>query len=390
MTDTTTGEAPRVYGASVSYYTGKLEAYLRYKEIPYEFVAIAPDQLGALAGASQVPAVHLPDGRWMTDSTPIIDWYETQQPAPPILPEDPAHAFLARLIEDWADEWLWRPAMHYRWSYDPDRELLSRKLAHELMPGFPLPGALKRFMVRSRQKSIFVTGDGVSDENRAHVEGSYLRSLDLLSALFADRPYCFGSRPTLADIGLVGPMLRHFSHDPTPAVIMQNRAPAVWEWLARLWNARGSELGEAPLDAEIPSAMQPLLQEIVETHFATLRENAAAFARDAWRHDVLVQGVRYRDLPTSRYRVWCWEELHRHAAALTPDERERVREHLPKHELSELVFAPPPRPSEVDTERRAPFGGGLEVITSPESQPRHPFARFAKLATRVAPGGDSR
>ena len=27
---------------------------------------------------------------------------------------------MSRLLEDYADEWLWRPAMHYRWSYEAD------------------------------------------------------------------------------------------------------------------------------------------------------------------------------------------------------------------------------------------------------------------------------
>ena len=31
-----------------------------------------------------------------------------------IYPADPMLRFAALLIEDYADEWLWRPAMHYR------------------------------------------------------------------------------------------------------------------------------------------------------------------------------------------------------------------------------------------------------------------------------------
>ena len=53
-----------------------------------------------------------------------------------------------------------------------------------------------------------------------------------------------GERPTIADIGLMGPFWRHFVHDPTPARLMQERAPAVFEWAARTWNARAAELGE--------------------------------------------------------------------------------------------------------------------------------------------------
>ena len=32
----------KVYGSAISYYTGKLEGYLRYKEIPYRFVTMSP------------------------------------------------------------------------------------------------------------------------------------------------------------------------------------------------------------------------------------------------------------------------------------------------------------------------------------------------------------
>ena len=116
-----------LYGAKVSYYTGKLEGYLRYKEIPYRFVSISPMKLLRLTretGTSQIPAVELPDGRFMTDTTPMIDWFETQHPKPAVIPRDPLQAFASRLVEDYAEEWLWRPAMHYRWSYRQDALLL--------------------------------------------------------------------------------------------------------------------------------------------------------------------------------------------------------------------------------------------------------------------------
>ena len=76
-----------------------------------------------------MPAVELPDGRFMTDTTPMIAWLEEQHPEPPVIPRDPLQAFASRLVEDYAEEWLWRPAMHYRWSYRADAELRSRGLA---------------------------------------------------------------------------------------------------------------------------------------------------------------------------------------------------------------------------------------------------------------------
>jgi hypothetical protein len=56
-----------VYGSKVSYYTGKLEAYLRYKEIPYRFQAMTAEHFNHIVpdktGAQQMPAVELAAAR---------------------------------------------------------------------------------------------------------------------------------------------------------------------------------------------------------------------------------------------------------------------------------------------------------------------------------------
>jgi glutathione S-transferase len=102
----------KVYGISVSYYTGKLEAYLRYKGIPYQLESpyAKAREIKPHVGAIQVPLVLRDDGRWVSDSTPIIQQFEKEYPAPTVMPEDPVVRFLALLIEGYADEWLWRAA----------------------------------------------------------------------------------------------------------------------------------------------------------------------------------------------------------------------------------------------------------------------------------------
>jgi glutathione S-transferase len=354
----------RVHGVNISYFTGKLEAYLRYKEIPHELVATRPDRLRKRTGAAQVPAVELPDGRWITDTTPIIHWLERQHPDSPVVPEDPLLAFVCRLIEDYADEWLWRPAMHYRWSYDIDKYMLSRKIVSELMADVPFPAILKRFVIRQRQLRVFVTGDGIGPETRAHAEGSYFRALDLLSSIFERRPFVMGDHPTLADIGLMGPMLRHFSHDPTPAAIMQNRAPAVWEWVARMWNAKASTLATGALVAGIPSDLEPLLAEIGETHLEYLSANAIAWQAGHARFDVTIQEAPYRRVPASRYRVWCLEQLRKSFADLPEANATEARQLLERNRCWDPLWRPGEIASGHDPDGRAPFVEGLEVITA--------------------------
>jgi len=320
----------RVYGSEVSYFTGKLEGYLRYKGLPYERVPAAPDRVRRRTGTAQIPALELPDGRWLTDTTPILAFLDAQRPDPPVVPRDPLQAFACRLLEDWADEWLWRPAMHYRWSYAADAHLLGRKLADELAAELPAPGFAKRAFIRLRQRTRFVRGDGVRADTRAHVEATYTGTLARLRAILADRPFLLGGAPSLADFGLFGPFFRHFGMDPTPASIMRETAPEVYAWVARVWNARPADAA-AGWEPGVPAAWGPLLDDVAATHLEHLAANASAWVAGRRRFDVEIQGTAYRGLRTARYRVACLEALRGHFEALPEPARGAARALLERH-----------------------------------------------------------
>jgi glutathione S-transferase len=348
-----------LYGSAISYYTGKLEGYLRYKEIPYRFVPMSPAisrRLRKETGASQIPAVELGDGRFMTDTTPMIDWFEARYPEPAVIPTDPILAFVSRLVEDYAEEWLWRPAMHFRWSYRPDSYLLSRKIADELMVGVPLPGFAKRFILRQRQHGFYVRRDGVTRETWDHVENIYFQTLDRLSDVFVDRPFLLGDLPTLADFGFFASMFRHFSQDPTAAEHMRKRAPAVFEWQARLWNTRASQV-RGELVPDIPKDWAPFLDDIGQAYLPYLCANAEGFSAGRSRHDVEIQGVRYRDLPVSQYRVWCLERLRFHYETLAEESRAEARTLLESHGCWEPLWRIEDLESRHDPDGQVPFKG---------------------------------
>ena len=87
----------KLYGSSISYFTGKLENYFRVKGIPYQLEALARgatvDLVKEKTGSTQMPAVELADGRWLSDSTPIIQWFETQTGSPGVMPQAPLQRF---------------------------------------------------------------------------------------------------------------------------------------------------------------------------------------------------------------------------------------------------------------------------------------------------------
>ena len=359
-----------LYGLKVSYFTGKMEAYLRAKRIPFAFQSITakqfmktfPQKLGAL----QMPVVELPDGRLMTDTTPMIDWLEAAHPDRPILPEDASLAFFARLIEDYADEYLWRPAMHYRWSYWESAELLRRQIVDELARDVPMPGFLKRWRTYRRQRDFFVRRDGVTAQTWGHVEQAYLRLLEILDPILARRDYLLGGRVTLADIGLMGPLLRHFYMDPVPSKIMRETAPHVMAWVMRVWTA-GARDWDSPanqLSGQLPEDLYPLITEIGETHLQSLNANAAAWAQNpnAAFYQMRLQGTHYEKVPLSHYRVWCLQELQRHYHALDAAAKAKVDSVLTPCGAREVLLAQDGLSSGYNDDAAAPFGVGSLAV----------------------------
>jgi hypothetical protein len=277
-----------------------------------------------------------------------------------VIPADPVQRFFSLLLEDYGDEWLWRPAMHYRWFYSTDALHLSRKIVDELMPDIPLPGLLKRFAIRTRQRTLFTRGDGVTAKTRAHVESVYRTTLDQMCEILAERPFLLGELPTLADFGFFGSMFRHFGLDPTASMIMRETAPEVYAWVARVWDARASRTRGA-LDAGIPGAWGPVLDTFGSTYLPHLCANAEAWKAGQRKFEVEIEGAPYRRLRTSPYRVWCLERLRAHYEALPEPAQQEARGLLEKHGCWELLWRVAALVSGIDPESRAPFAHGSSM-----------------------------
>lgn len=353
----------RVYGSRISYFTGKLEAYLRYRGHAYTLLPTYQhaSEVAKGTGSTQMPAMQLADGRWTSDTTPILAWLDGRDGGPSIYPERPDLRFVSLLIEDYADEWLWRSAMHYRWSYRLDRDHASGVLTDEQMSQSRLPRPLRRRAIIRRQLGGFVKGDGVTASTWDHVESGYFAVLDQLEAILSGRRFMLGDAPSIADFAMMGPMLRHFGQDPTPADIMRSRGPGVYAWLGRMWNARARERATEWI-SDFDTGISGLLREICETHLVQLRENALAIAAGKARFAQVVQGVRYEDVPAGRYRVWCLENLRREWEGLGEDARGQLRGLLPEPGASVLWDETTPLGSGYDAQGEAPFNRALNVF----------------------------
>ncbi|GAA5314799.1 MAG: glutathione S-transferase family protein [Candidatus Pelagadaptatus aseana] len=354
-----------LYGSSISYFTGKLENYFRIKGIPYQLQALThPTQakrITAKTGSSQMPALELADGRWMSDSTPIIQWFEDEYPATTVTPTDPLQRFFSLLLEDYADEWLWRPAMHYRWHYERGARFASTHLTEEILTELPLPKFMTRRWITRRQRNGYTLGDGITKDQVAGVEAIYLRTLDQLEAIFRERPFLLGDTPSLVDIGFSGPFFRHFGLDPVPAELMRQRAPAVTEWVARLWNTR-LENCKGSLLQGIPDDWGPILDEIGGHYLPYLCANVEAVAAGQRRFDADIGGVQYRRARWSKYRVWCLQQLRGHFQALASSDQQAARVLLERHHCWEPLWRHKELPIDDTVCSQLPFQVDVKMI----------------------------
>lgn len=311
----------KVYGVDISYFTGKLQAYMQYKNIPHEVVD--GYDLGKVffhTGIKKMPAVETADGQWLFDTTPTIQWFETIYPDTPITPRSNALAFVSLLLEDYGDEWLWRPAMWWRWMPPISRRALGTKIMGVAM-GAP---ALWWYFAQ-RQSREWLWGDGMSKTNSDNVRDMYFEELAFLEAMFVKQPFLLGSHPSAADFGYFASMFRHFGNDPEPAEIMRAQAPHTYAWLARLWSTKATDLG-ANQTWVFPKGKHwtPLLDRIANDYLPYLRDNAIALRDGKSRFDYLGKNHTFYRSKTTNYRVWCLEILQRRYQALNLRDRKRV------------------------------------------------------------------
>jgi len=324
---------PTLYKSDISYFSGKLEAYLRYRGIDYRAVDASAQTLrdiGRVTGISKMPALELADGRWLFDTTPSIAWLEQSARGASITPDDPALAFFALLLEDYADEWLWRPAMWWRWVPIVSRRAVGYRIASEMITrrGARIAG----WYFGRRQLREWVWGDGVNRANSDAVRDMLLREFELLEPLLQSRPFLLGSHPSIADFGYFGPMFRHFGNDPDPAEVMRRLAPNTYEWVARLWNAHQHDLPEQP-QWRWPEEdyWRPLLRRIARDYLPYLHQNALAHRRGAPRFDFVGDSLQFPGTRTTTYRVWCREQLQSAWFTLEDGQRQRLQSLFGEH-----------------------------------------------------------
>lgn len=320
-----------LYLMDLSYFSGKLEMYFRYRNFNFERIEPTLSELYEIkkkTGTTQVPIVFDKKANiWLRDTTYIIKYmeetYVSKNKKFPIYPTSMEKNYIALLLEDFADEYMWRPAMYFRWEPKVDAKFLSTRFVWEFADGAGLLAFVPKFLRSSillfRQWLFSVFGEGIINaEQHKIVKNQYYFVLDTLQKVLETTPYLFGKYPTIVDFGFLGPFFRHFSSDPTPRKIMQQQAPAVYEWVSRMWNLKDDKVTfDYDINVEIidiPESVRGLFP-LVSEYLEYLHQNAVAWKSNDFSFEFNFKGGNNDGVcsvvQTVPYRVWCRLELQR-------------------------------------------------------------------------------
>ncbi|MEO0607895.1 MAG: glutathione S-transferase family protein [Pseudomonadota bacterium] len=289
--------AYRLFGAETSPYSVKVRSFLRYKGVAFEWIGrskATEEEFAALARVPTVPLLLSPNRPANQDSTSILATIEADHSEPTAVPDDPACAALALILEDYADEWLNKLMFFHRWGQKPDREVAGERTMEQLLDG-DLPRAKKKtrdqIIKRMRDRLPLV---GVEKKNEKVLKPSFERFFTLLNAHLESSLFLFGGCPSAADFALAG-QVAQLLMDPTPAAWLNARAPFVVAW---------SEFMEAPKAggpfkplSELQETLLPLFRdELALTYLPWAKANMDAVEAKAERVEVKLDGKAYEQI----------------------------------------------------------------------------------------------
>lgn len=317
-------------GAPGSPYTRKMLALLRYRRIPYRFLAAGTGEAEAMPKprVALLPTFYFagPDGALeaVTDSTPIIRRLEASHTGRSVIPTDPALACLDALIEDYADEWLTKPMFHYRWSFPADIAKASIVLPawrNLNMSEASLGKAAQ--MVGERQIGRL----GVVGSNAVTapvIEDSYRRFLLAFETHLTGQRFLLGGRPAASDFAVFGQLTQLAAFDPTPMAIAAELAPRVVAWVGLMEDLSGLEPQADDWTAPAtPPTLRAVLEEIGRFYAPVMAANARAVASGASATETEVAGARWSQVPFP-YQAKCLATLRGAYAALDAGPRRQV------------------------------------------------------------------
>ncbi len=328
-----------IYGYTLSYFTRKVEVAFELQGLSHirrHKSLFHKPWVERLGGTHQVPVVRAPGLKFMADSTLIIEATDAVAPKRRLFPSGEA-GILARLVEEWLDEWLSRSVIHYRWNYDECAAEAAKMLGQEILPGFPsaLQDKVGRSIANWGKRAVRALAVDQPSRQRA-AESVCERMFVALDAQLAKTAYAMGDRATVVDAVLLGALRAHLNFDPVPRRALQ-RHPRILEWLA---NPRPDVSDGELCTLEHPNGFARfVLDEMVGDYRGFILANAEALraGQKAFVADLGDGSYSYLALPyPQKSRTMTSAKLFE----LAGDDAQRLQNWLSANGLAEIFVQP--------------------------------------------------
>jgi glutathione S-transferase len=315
------------YGWLVSPFSAKTRGYLRYTGLP--FTDVEPNvvrymtTVRSAVGRPIMPTVRLADGRWLQDSSDIIDHVQASNDVPSVTPPGPSQRVASALVELLADEWLPMAAIHFRWNTPGNATFAIDDFARSGLPF--LPRVVGRPIMRraSRHFRNYRSILGVSETTIPGIEDTITELIACLQQHLSHHPYLLGSRPCIGDFALMGPLWAHIWRDPDTRPLFDD-APLVTAWMERVHNGE-SATGDWVQSDEVPATLDPLFALIADDVLPWMRTVVDAI--DAYCDDNPEVSRVPRSLGAADFHIR-GRQGKRKIGTFTQYKLQRVTEHL--------------------------------------------------------------
>ncbi len=387
---------PVLWGSRLSPYTLKLEAALQYKGIAYRRLPaqgthfenarlmLRLETAKRLGEVTRYPVVEdafdeyplLPyfsyDKRnFEYDSSSILLRMEAEHEGHSIIPNHPAHRFLAQFIDQAFNDFGLYLVHHMRWVSSAKSNRMGRRLAAEFKTALPPGGAWllsRTFPARQVKRLPYLMStapqgykSGVKSsltppskrnfpETHTLLEQSWKAILEAMEYILDKQNYLFGDHFTLADASVYGQLGMNLV-DPEAAARLKDIAPQTFRWLERIQNGQFVETSR-DTDAllQIPPHLDNLLNILMGTYGALMVQNERAymhaesngqihFNETAFNAGEALYAGKLRGYPfrtvIKSFQVRPWRELKQQWRALNETNKALVKQHMQLTELLE-------------------------------------------------------
>lgn len=285
----------RLFGSDLSPYSVKVRSYLRYKKLPFDWIAKGfgtEEEFQSLARSQALPMLVSPKGGVAHDSTTILHQIERKIYRPSARPNDRACSALSALLEDYADEWLNKVMFHYRWGTAKAAKAAAARQADFTFQGFEVEGRdeIEKSIAKSMTGRLKLVGS--TKKSAPILEASFERFLKLLNAHLEHHLFIFGGHPSFADFAIAGQLIQMLQDD-VPGAMIRDSAPFVAAWCEFMEEPRSGAPFES-FDTVSETLLTLLRDEVAVTYLPWAEANAESVGKKRKTMSATLAGEDYK------------------------------------------------------------------------------------------------